>query len=47
MLILNLGFLDEGTSDKEGAEKFGPLKATLGVVPAVYANNKVRSQYPA
>jgi hypothetical protein len=33
----------EGTGDKEATERFGPLKATLGTIPAVCANEDVRS----
>jgi hypothetical protein len=33
----------DGTSDKEATERFGPLKATLRTIPAVYANDNVRS----
>ena len=29
---------------KETIEKFGPLKALLGAIPAVYANHEVRQQ---
>ena len=31
---------------KEVTEKFGPLKAVLGAVPAIYANREVRRQQP-
>lgn len=39
----------EGTSlsdPTEVGEKFGPLKAILGTILAVYANREVRSQPP-
>ena len=39
----------KGTSleDVKGAtEKFGPLKAVLGAIPAIYANREVRRQQP-
>lgn len=35
-------FLDEATGGGETTEKFGPLKASLGAIPAVYANQDVR-----
>jgi hypothetical protein len=38
---LNLRSLGEETSDEETMETFGPLKATLGTIPAVYANDNV------
>lgn len=43
-----LGPLSPYTSDlgdaKETTQKFDPLKAALGAIPAVYANREVRSQ---
>jgi hypothetical protein len=40
LILCSLG---GGTNDKQAAEKFGSLKATLGAIPAVYANDNVRS----
>jgi hypothetical protein len=34
---------EDGTSNKEAMERFGPLKVILGTIPAVYANDNVRS----
>ena len=36
--------LGNASSDagKRAEERFGPLKAILGAIPAVYANDKVR-----
>jgi hypothetical protein len=39
---LNLRFLGREISDEEATEKFGLLKATLGTIPAVFANDDVR-----
>ena len=32
---------------KEAIGKFGPLRAVLGAIPAVYANREVRRKYPS
>ena len=44
MRIPILRFSDKVASDKEATEKFGPLKAILGAIPAACANQNVRPQ---
>lgn len=38
-------FLGGGNCDNRAAARFGPLKSTLGVIPAIYANDNVRSPF--